>query len=295
VFAWGTRTFIVGIVNCSPDSFVGDGHSIARSAIEHGLRLVDAGADVLDVGGESTRPGAAPIFEDEELRRVIPVIEGLATRVPAPVSVDTSKARVAAAALDVGATIVNDVRALLGDQGMAAVVASRRAAVVLMDNRLAPRARVPEAAGYAPRIPEADPGQPGGSDIVGAVGDWLTRRVTAATAAGIARERIIVDPGLGFGKTAAQSLLLLRRLGELRCLPALRGLPLLVGPSRKGFIGQVLGLPVQERLEGTLAATALAVAGGADLVRVHDVRAAARCCRVADAVMRGFRAGPRGQ
>jgi dihydropteroate synthase len=317
----------VGIVNCSPDSFAGDGRAAAAGAVAHGLRLANEGADVLDVGGESTRPGADPVAETEELRRVLPVVEALAAPGGVAVSVDTSKAAVAAAALDAGASIVNDVRALLADPRMAEVVASHGAWAMLMDNRLAPRpvprptrdgggagqapaARVgagdgPKPAGadgrtghtgrsdaspgpralggFAPRVP--DDGRGGG--IVTAVAEWLAVRVGAAVAAGIARDRIVVDPGLGFGKTPRQSLVLLRDLGEIRCHPALAGLPLLVGPSRKGFIGHVLGLPVEERLEGTLAAVALAVAGGADLVRVHDVRAAVRCARLADAVVRG--------
>lgn len=294
MFGWGSRTFVVGIVNCSPDSFAGDGHQTVLSAVEHGLRLAGEGADVLDVGGESTRPGAVPVAEEEERRRVLPVVEALVARASIPLSVDTSKAGVAAAALDAGATIVNDVRALLGDATIARVVASRGAMVVLMDNRLAPRTGDPEATGYAPRIFDAAPagegqrvGTASGAAIVGAVGDWLAGRVAAAIAAGIARDRIIVDPGLGFGKTPAQSLALLRHLRQLKHHPGLAELPLLVGPSRKGFIGSVLDLPVNERLEGSLAAATLAVSGGADLVRVHDVRAAVRCCRLADAVLRG--------
>lgn len=312
MFAWGSRTFVAGIVNCSPDSFAGDGYATAAAAVGYGLRQVDEGADLLDVGGESTRPGAVPVSEAEERRRVLPVVEALVARGGVPVSVDTSKAAVAAAALDAGAAAVNDVRALLGDGRMAEVVAARGAWVVLMDNRLAPRAgqqpgvdqpsgaaQLPGAAhhahvvhaaptaaaaeGFAPRVP--DDGR--GGEIEAAVAEWLAERVAAAVAAGIARERIIVDPGLGFGKTARQSLALLRHLGELRRDSALAGLPVLVGPSRKGFIGHVLGLPVEERLEGTLAALALAVAGGADLVRVHDIRAAVRCVRVADAIVRG--------
>jgi dihydropteroate synthase len=318
------RTFVVGIVNCSPDSFSGDGHAAAAGAVAHGQRLADEGADVLDVGGESTRPGANPVAEIEELRRVLPVVEALAARSGVAVSIDTSKAGVAAAALDAGASIVNDVRALLGDPRMAEVAASRGAWVVLMDNRLAPRpvpdptrdndgaGQAPDARaggragskpagadghtgrsgvtpvpqdprGFAPRVP--DDGR--GGRIVAAVAEWLAARAGAAVAAGIARDRIVLDPGLGFGKTPRQSLALLRDLGAIRRHPALAGLPLVVGPSRKGFIGHVLGLPVEERLEGTLAAVALAVAGGADLVRVHDVRAAVRCARLADAVVRG--------
>jgi dihydropteroate synthase len=186
--------------------------------------------------------------------------------------------------------MINDVRALLGDAQMGEVVAAAGAGLVLMDNRLAPPGVAPARAGYALRIAGAD--DPFGDAIVPVVAEWLAERVVVAEAAGIARERIVVDPGIGFGKTTAQSLALLRRLGELRRHPGLRGLPVLVGPSRKGFIGRVLGLPPEERVEGTLASIALAIAGGADLVRVHDVRAAVRCCRVADAVVRAAPASP---
>ncbi len=266
---WGTRTHVVGSVNCSPDSFTGDGHASADTAVAHGLRLVEEGADLLDVGGQSTRPGAA----------LVPVIRALVAAGGVPVSVDTSRAPVACAALAAGAMVVNDVRALLGDVEMAGVIAAAGAGVVLMDNRLAPSGVAPAEAGYALRI--AGVADPSGGAMVPAVAEWLADRVAAAEAAGIARERILVDPGLGFGKTTAQSLTLLRRLGELRRHPALVGLPVLVAPSRKGFLGRVLGLPLEERVEGTLATIALAIAGGADLVRVHDVRAAVRCCRMA--------------
>ena len=277
-FRWGARTYIVGIVNCTPDSFSGDGLADPQAAVAHGLRLMEEGADALDVGGESTRPGATPVPAEEEARRVVPVIAALAARAGMPIWVDTSKASVAAAALDAGAMLVNDVSALLADPGMAPLIASRGASVALMDNRLAPRG-APGGAPFAPRVP---PDQ----DIVAAVAGWLAQRVYHAVAAGIARHRIVLDPGIGFGKTTAQSLALLRRLGDLKRHPAVAGLPLLAGTSRKGFIGAVLGLPVQERLEGTLATLALAIAGGADAVRVHDVRAAVRCCRMADAVVR---------
>jgi dihydropteroate synthase len=267
----------VGIVNASPDSFAGDGLPDTAAAIARGLRLAHEGADVLDVGGVSTRPGAAPVDAEEERRRVLPVLEALAARVALPLSVDTTTASVAEAALRAGATVVNDVSALGADPEMAHVVREHGATVVLMDNRLAPAGEPP--GWHAPRVPP-------GADVVAEVGAWLARRVAAAEAAGIPRRRLVLDPGLGFGKTPGQSLVLVRRLAELRRHPGLAGLPLLVGPSRKGFIGHVLGLPVAERLEGTLAVVALSVAGGADAVRVHDVRAALRCCRMADAVLR---------
>ena len=190
---------------------------------------------MLDVGGASTRPGAAPVDAEEERRRVLPVVEALAGRVARPLSVDTTTASVAAAALRAGATVVNDVSALAADPDMAHVVREHGATVVLMDNRLAPAGAPP--GWHAPRVPPT-------ADMVPAVGAWLARRVAGAEAAGINRGRLVLDPGLGFGKTPAQSLALVRRLARLRRHPGLAGLPLLVGPSRKGFIGHVLGLPV---------------------------------------------------
>jgi dihydropteroate synthase len=269
----------MGIVNCTPDSFSGDGLPDAAAAIAHGLRLAAEGADVLDVGGESTRPGATPVPVEEELRRVLPVVEALAPRVGVPISVDTSKAAVAEAALAAGATIVNDVWALTRDPHLATVAARHGAAVVLMHNRTA-APTIGVLGGYFAKDGYR------GRDIVEVVGEELEARVGHALAAGIARERLLVDPGIGFGKTRAQNLALLRRLGELRRRPLLAGLPLLVGPSRKSFIGLTLDLPVEHRLEGTLATLALAVAQGADVVRVHDVRAAVRCVRMADAIVR---------
>lgn len=277
---WGARTYVMGIVNCTPDSFSGDGLLDARAAVERGLRHVDEGADLLDVGGESTRPGAAPVSADEQLRRVLPVIEALAARVVVPISVDTSKAAVAAAALTAGAAIVNDVWALARDPELGALAARRGAGVVLMHNRAA-SPTTGALGGHYTDVAYA------GADVVEAVGVALEERVAHAVGAGIPRHRLIVDPGVGFGKTPAQNLVLLRRLGELKQRPGLRDLPLLLGTSRKSVVGLTLGLPVEERLEGTLATLALAVAQGADIVRVHDVRAAVRCCRMADAIVRG--------
>ncbi|HEX2034176.1 MAG TPA: dihydropteroate synthase [Chloroflexota bacterium] len=304
--SWGRRTLVMGIVNCTPDSFSGDGLTEARAAIARGIRLVEEGADVLDVGGESTRPGATPVSDETELQRVLPVLEGLAARVDVPLSIDTSKATVAAAALAAGATIVNDVWALARDPQLGALAARRGATVVLMHNRPARAASGPLGGYYLPAPLPGGPGPARGNpgrddgqgateraeggdvvDVVELVGAGLEDRVAAAVAAGIPRQRLIVDPGIGFGKTVEQNLVLLRRLGELKARPALRGLPLLVGTSRKSVVGLTLNLPVEERLEGTLATLALAIAQGADMVRVHDVRAAVRCCRMADAIMRG--------
>jgi dihydropteroate synthase len=288
-FVWGARTYVVGIVNCAPDSFSGDGYTNPDEAVAHGLRLVAEGADLLDVGGESTRPGATPIGEAEELRRVLPVVAALAERAGVPVAVDTSKAAVATAALAAGAVAVNDVWALARDPDLAAVVAEWQATLVLMHNGWPVPA--PDAViGARPATGSGAPVELASGDVVERVGATLEERVAAAERAGIARRRLILDPGIGFGKRVVESLALLRRLGEIKRRPALAGLPLLVGTSRKGFIGRTLGLPVHERLEGTLATLALAIAQGADLVRVHDVRAAVRCCRMADAIERGGRA-----
>ncbi len=275
VFRWGERTYVMAILNVTPDSFSGDGVGDDTAlALRRAEEAIAAGADILDVGGESTRPGAEPVSEAEELRRVLPVIRALARRTDVPISVDTYKAGVAERALDLGARIVNDVWAFRRDPRLAAVVARAGAWVVLMHNRLAVP-KIGELGGYYPRATYAD--------MLQDVATELERSVEAALAAGIAPERIIVDPGLGFGKTPAQSRELVRRLPELRArLPY----PLLVGPSRKSFVGLVTGAPPEARLLETLAAVALCIAGGADVVRIHDVAPAVRVCRVADAIVR---------
>jgi dihydropteroate synthase len=269
-FAWGARTYVMGIVNASPDSFAGDGAPTPEGAAAHGRRLADEGADLLDVGGASTRPGADPVPEAVELAQALPVVAAL-VRTGLPVSIDTSSAVVARAALDAGARLVNDVTGLTGDAAMAPLVAARGAGVVVMANH------------RLPLPPGASRGPSRGGDVVALTRRrWRASRAIASEA-GVGPERIILDPGLGFGLAPARSLELLRRLPELSG----EGLPLLVGPSRKGFVGWALGgLPVEERLEGTLAAVALAIAGGADVVRVHDVREAHRVRLLADAVCR---------
>lgn len=281
-FDWGARTYVMGIVNVTPDSFSGDGVMSARGAVDQALRFVEEGADILDVGGESTRPGSARVSAGEELRRVLPVIEELAARTQILLSVDTSRAEVARHALAAGAGMVNDVWALEREPELASVVANAGAYVVLMHNREAP-AVVGVLGGHYPDVPYDV------ADIVSAVSGALAARAEAAERAGIARDRILIDPGIGFGKGLGQNLELLRRLGEFKRDPLLRDLPLLIGTSRKSVVGLTLELPVTERLEGTLATLALAVAQGADIVRVHDVKAAARCCRMADAIVRGRR------
>jgi dihydropteroate synthase len=257
---------LMGVVNVTPDSFSDGGLYLdPERAIAHGEELARAGAAILDVGGESTRPGAAEVSVEEELRRVVPVISRLATG-QAEVSVDTSKRAVAAAALDAGATIVNDVTALRGDPEMAALCAERGPTVILM-----------HMAGN-PRTMQRDPVY---DDVVQDVGRFLSERVEAAVAAGVAEERIWLDPGIGFGKTAEHNLELLRRLSELRRL----GRPLVVGASRKSFIGKLDGSGAGERLGGTIASSVLAAAEGADVLRVHDVAEMAEAMTVAAAIL----------
>ena len=258
----------MGVLNATPDSFSGDGLAgdIER-AVEQALRFQYDGADIIDIGGESTRPaslysGAGPISTEQELARVIPVIAALTPVLDIPVSVDTYKAEVADAALRAGAAMINDVWGLRRDPDMAAVAADSGAPVALMHNQAHTR--------YDDLVP----------DVIA----QLKSMADAAAAAGVKPENIILDPGMGFGKTAEHNLEILRRLGEFRVLDA----PLLVGMSRKSTIGYVLDLPVEERLEGTAATVALSVAYGADVVRVHDVKEMARVAKMSDAVVRGW-------
>ena len=265
-FVWGARTYLMAIINMTPDSFSGDGLDLdLDAAVEQALRFEAEGADILDIGGESTRPGGAETTADEEIRRVLPVIERLAARTGTPVSIDTSKAAVAKAALAAGAHLVNDVWGLRHDAAMASVVAHSGAPAVIMHNQ---RGRAFH-------------------DVIGDIRAGLEESIALAEAAGVERDRLIVDPGFGFGWTVEQNLEMLRRLSELTTM----GLPLLVGTSRKSTIGAVLDVPVEERLPGTAATVALAIAGGADIVRVHDVAAMRQVCRMADAVVRGPAAG----
>jgi len=257
---------LMGVVNVTPDSFSDGGLYLdPEAAIGHGVELVEAGAAILDVGGESTRPGAEEVGVEEELRRVVPVVEGLAG-VRAEISVDTSKGAVAAAALDAGAAIVNDVTALRGDPAMAALCAEREATVVLM---------------HMAGTPRTMQDHPAYGDVVAEVKAFLVERLELATAAGIAEQRVWLDPGIGFGKTAEHNLELLRRLGELREL----GRPLVIGTSRKSFLGRVDGSPAGERLGGTIASTVLAAAEGADVLRVHDVAEVGQALAVATAIL----------
>jgi len=257
---------LMGVVNVTPDSFSDGGLYLdPEAAIEHGRELAAQGADILDVGGESTRPGAEEVGEAEELRRVAPVVRELA-KGGTDVSIDTSKRAVAEAALDAGATIVNDVTALRGDPEIGPLCAEREAGLVLM---------------HMPGNPRTMQDDPTYGDVAEDVKAFLTERADAAVAAGVAEERIWLDPGIGFGKTLEHNLELLRRLGELREL----GLPLVIGTSRKSFLGKIDGSPVGERLGGTIASSVLAAAEGADVLRVHDVAEAGQALAVAAAVL----------
>jgi dihydropteroate synthase len=266
----------MGILNVTPDSFSGDGMTTPGPAVERGLELIANGADILDIGGESTRPGAKAVTLDEELRRVVPVLEAVRARTSIPISVDTSRAPVADAALAAGADIVNDVWGFRRDPDLAGVVARHGALAIAMHNRTA--------------IPSSD-GVVGGyfhavsyGDLIAEIAASLRESMEILRSAGVPDEPVILDPGIGFGKTPEQNLELMRRLQELKSF----GRPLLIGPSRKSFIGMTLGLPPDDRVEGTAAAVALAIRGGADMVRVHDLPAMARVARMADAVVRGW-------
>jgi dihydropteroate synthase len=264
---WGARTYVMSIINVTPDSFAGTGPGTDPAAVLARARDdLAAGADLLDVGGESTRPGAESVDAATELRRVMPAIELLAAETDALISVDTTKHEVAEAALRGGAAIVNDVSGLHGDERMAAVVACHKAPVILMANLRGRRF----------------------AHVIAAVRRRLRSSIEIAQRHGIAFERLILDPGFGFGPSAAQNLEIVRRLRRVRAL----GRPVLIGPSRKSTIGRVLGLPVEERVEGTAATVALAIAGGADIVRVHDTRVMVRVARMADAIVRGWKDSP---
>jgi dihydropteroate synthase len=282
-FVWGERTYIMGIINVTPDSFSGDGLAgNVEEAVAQAIRFVEEGADILDIGGESTRPGSQPISEEEELSRVMPVLRRLVKEVDVPISIDTYKARVAREAIEAGASMVNDVWGLRMDPDMAKVVAEYNVPVVVMHNRSHPKNAVQEA-----RLGGRYVGVEY-QDLMADIVRELEYSIGLALDAGVDFEKIIVDPGIGFGKTVEQNLEILRRLGELKVL----GRPILLGTSRKSVIGYVLNLPPNERVEGTAATVALGIAAGADIVRVHDVKAMARVAKMADAIVRGaFREG----
>jgi dihydropteroate synthase len=263
------RTLVMGILNVTPDSFSDGGRFLDRdAAVRHALGMVRDGADIIDVGGESTRPGGEPVSIEEEIGRVVPVISELAARIDRPISIDTYKSATAAAALDAGASVINDISGMAFDPEIRKLAAARRCPVVLMHIKGTPR--------DMQKNPTYD-------DVIGEITDYLRQRILEAVQAGVDERMIIVDPGIGFGKAVRHNLEILRRLGELRSL----GRPILVGVSRKSTIGQVLGgLPPEERLEGTAAAVAISIAGGASIVRVHDVREMVRVARMTDAILR---------
>ncbi|MHB8893029.1 MAG: dihydropteroate synthase [Candidatus Limnocylindrales bacterium] len=267
-FAWGARTFVMGILNVTPDSFSGDGLLAARdpvqAAVVRARRMAADGADLLDIGGASSRPGHALVDPADEAGRIVPVIRAIAAGLPGmPLSVDTTSPTVAAAALDAGAHLLNDIWGVADDPGMLRLAAERGVPIVLMHNRAEARYR----------------------NLMAEVVADLRRALDRALDAGVGWDSLIVDPGFGFGKTPDHNLALLRDLGALRVL----GRPVLLGTSRKSTLGKVLDLPPDQRQEATAATTALGIAAGADVVRVHDVRENVRTARIADAILRGWR------
>ncbi|MEE9151173.1 MAG: dihydropteroate synthase [Thermoplasmata archaeon] len=264
----GRRTLVMGIVNVTPDSFSDGGRFLdAEKAIEHAKRLAKEGADIIDVGGESTQPGSDPVTLEEEMRRVIPVIEGIAKEVKVPISIDTCKSGVAKAALDRGASIINDISALRFDSKIADVAVEHDVPMVLM---------------HMKGTPKDMQLNPSFHSVMDEIKEFMRDRVEFAVFKGVARDGIIIDPGIGFGKTTEHNYEIIRKLGELKEL----GMPILIGTSRKSFIGDTLGLDVDERLEGTLATITMCIMNGADIVRVHDVKEAMRTVRMTDAIYR---------
>ncbi len=272
-FYWGKRTYVMGIINVSPDSFSGDGASDIEVAVAQAYRFVDEGADILDIGGESTRPGYSQITAEEEIRRVLPVIERLASRTSLPISIDTSKYEVAQQALAAGASILNDQWGLKTEPRLAELASKRNALIILMSNQR-------DIGGYDTSVGRDTAGY---TDVMTEVISSLRKSVAAAQRAGVLKENIIIDPGIGFGKTWQQDIEIIRHLRELKAL----GLPILVGTSRKSLIKMVLNLPANQRVEGTAATVAISIANGADIVRVHDVKQMARVCKMTDAIIRG--------
>jgi len=279
-FEWGRRTYVMGILNATPDSFSGDGLMSAEQwigrAVDQAQRFVEDGADIIDIGGESTRPGSIPVSEEEESTRILPMIEAIRRAVDIPLSADTYRAAVAERALDAGADWINDVWGLHMDPGMAGLVARRKCPVVIMHNRSKPKNVAQEerlGARYVGVHYE---------ELIADVRLELQESVDLALAAGVEPSQIILDPGLGFGKTVSQSLQLINQLGLLKDL----GFPLLLGPSRKSFIGYTLDLPPDKRIEGTAATVAIGIDRGADIVRVHDVKEMVRVVRMTDQIVR---------
>ncbi len=277
-FEWGSRTYVMGILNITPDSFSGDGLADQglETILEQASDFVDAGVDILDVGGESTRPGAATVSAQEEIDRVLPVIEALAEAFTTLISIDTYKSAVARQAVEAGASILNDVWGLRVDPVLGKVAQETGAPLILMHNRSNPNnAAIKEKLGGRYIGVEYD-------DLIEDIKSELMESVALAQQAGVVHHKIILDPGIGFGKTVEQNLELVNRLNEIRDL----GYPVLLGPSRKSFIGYTLDLPPDDRIEGTAAAVSVGITRGADIIRVHDVQEMIRITRMTDAIVR---------
>ena len=266
-FAFGSRTYIMGILNLTPDSFSGDGiHNDVGRALEEAERIIEEGADIIDIGGESTRPGSLPVAPEEEIKRVVPIIKELRKTIKIPISIDTKKPEVAEAALDSGASIINDITGLASDD-MARVAVKYAAKVILMHMK------------GEPFTMQQDPFY---SDVINEIKDSLSRMIKNSEARGVRPEDIIIDPGIGFGKTFEHNLEILNNLSSFKAL----GRPVLVGPSRKAFIGNILKVEPKERTFGTAAAAAIAIKNGADIIRVHDVKELKQVAEVSDAILR---------
>ncbi len=277
-FDWGSRTYVMGILNITPDSFSGDGlgEQNAEAALKQAREYVQAGADILDVGGESTRPGAATVSAQEEMDRVLPIITILKAEFDTLISIDTYKAKVAEEALKTGAAMLNDVWGLQADPALAKVASETGVPVILMHNRSTPNnAAIKDQLGGRYIGVEYE-------NLLEDVKRELMESVNLAHKAGISDQQIILDPGIGFGKTVEQNLEILNHLDEIRAL----GYPVLLGPSRKSFIGYTLDLPPEDRVEGTAAAVSVGITRGADIIRVHDVREMIRTVRMTDAIVR---------
>lgn len=267
--ALGRKTCVMGIINVTPDSFSDGGlFYSAEAAISRGIDMAKAGADIIDVGGESTRPGAASVAPKEQIARVVPVIRGLIKKIRVPISIDTSNAEVAEAAIDAGAVIVNDITGLRADKDLAGVVARHKTGCVIMHIKGTPRTMQ-----KAPKY----------RDLMKEICAWLKEGIGIAKAAGVSINRIIIDPGIGFGKTVRHNLQIFKNLSALNKLDR----PILIGPSRKSFIGRILNEPTDQRLFGTAASVAVAIANGAHIVRVHDVKEMSEVARLTDAILSG--------
>jgi dihydropteroate synthase len=264
-FEFGKRTYIMGILNVTPDSFSDGGDFVdIEVAVRHAKQMVADGADIIDIGGESTRPGFDEVTAEQELERVIPVIERLVKEIDVPISIDTYKAAVADKAIEAGAVIINDIWGMQKDPKMPEVVARHQVPVIIMHNQH---------------------GTKYNGDIMEEISIFLRHSIELGLKAGIKLENMILDPGIGFGKTSEQNVIVMARMGELNDL----GCSILLGTSRKSFIGKILGLVPKERVEGTVATTVMGIMQGADIVRVHDIKENLRAARVADAVMRGWK------